>query len=294
MSKILVVGGAGFIGSHVADKLSEQGHKVIIYDIKNSLYIKQNQTMVLGDNHDSEKMRKVLDDGVDYVYNFSSIADIEEAKENLESMIDVNIKGNLKLMTECAEVGIKRYIYSSSIYVFSGHGALYKASKQSAELFIEAFNETKNLDYTIARCGTVYGDRASNWNGFKKIIEGIIFTNKLIYDGSGKEVRSFIHVKDLADHFVSLLDAKYKNKYVTLTGPDEISGFQFVELLQEIFEKDIIDSKIKYKGESRPNHYINTPYKFFPRSSKKLIKDSYIELGQGIIEYANILKDKEE
>ena len=127
MSKILIVGGSGFIGSHVADELSESGHEVIIYDIKESEYLSEKQQMIIGKNDDSEKIGKVLDTGIDYVYNFSSIADIEEAKENIDSMINVNIKGNLVLMNECCKAGVKRYIYSSSLYVFSGYGTLYIA-----------------------------------------------------------------------------------------------------------------------------------------------------------------------
>ena len=98
MSKILVVGGSGFIGSHVADKLTEDNHEVVLLDVKESKYRADNQKMIIGDNLDAKKLDDILETGFDYVYNFSSIADINDAKENYNSMIDVNLKGHLNLM----------------------------------------------------------------------------------------------------------------------------------------------------------------------------------------------------
>ena len=75
MSKILVVGGSGFIGSHVADKLTGENHEVILYDKNESLYKLKNQEMIIGNNLDTKKLYDILKTGVDFVYNFSSIAE---------------------------------------------------------------------------------------------------------------------------------------------------------------------------------------------------------------------------
>jgi len=293
MSKILVVGGSGFIGSHVADKLTSENHDVIIYDIKDSPYISKNQEMVTGGILDLDKIKSIINNGIDYVYNFASIADIKEANKNNDSVIDVNIKGHLKLMEACFENHVKRYIYSSSLYVYSQYGSMYKASKQSAELYIEAFNEINELDFTIVRCGTVYGPRAQDWNGFYKLIKKIIQDKQLVYEGSEDEVRSFIHVEDVAELFVQVLDDKYKNEFVIINGPEKYSGKEFLKLLGEIFEGDLEKSLMKFTEERRPGHYVVTPYKYFPRKAKQITKDSFIELGQGILDLANHIQDTE-
>lgn len=291
MSKILVVGGSGFIGSHVADKLTGENHEVILYDKNESLYKLKNQEMIIGNNLDTKKLYDILKTGVDFVYNFSSIADINDAKNNHELMIDVNIKGHLNLMEACASADVKRYIYSSSLYVYSDYGSLYKASKQSAELFIEAFNELNKLDFTVVRCGTIYGPRAQEWNGFYKIIKQVVVDKQLIFDGSGDEIRSFIHVEDVAELFVKVLNEKYVNEYVNINGIEKYSGNDLVKLIESIFKGTIKKSSMKYKGKTRPDHYVLTPYRYFPKKSKNITKDSYIELGQGILHLANHIKE---
>jgi len=291
MSKILVVGGSGFIGSHVADKLTEDNHEVALLDVKESKYRADNQKMIIGDTLDAKKLNDILETGFDYVYNFSSIADINDAKENYNSMIDVNLKGHINLMDACSRANVKRYIYSSSLYVYSNYGSMYKASKQSAELFIEAFNEINKLDFTVVRCGTIYGPRAQEWNGFYKLIKQIVIDKQLIYESSKDEIRSFIHVEDVAELFVKVLDEKYINEFVNINGFERYSSKDFVRLIESIFEGNIEKSLMKYEDRKRPDHYVVTPYKFFPKKSKNITKDSYIELGQGILDLANHIKD---
>ena len=291
MSKILIVGGSGFIGSHVADKLTNENHEVVLYDVKDSPYKSKNQRLIIGNNLNTEKLNKTLSNEFDYVYNFSSIADIKEANENFDSVIDVNIKGHLNLMRACVVNHVKRYIYSSSLYVYSQYGSMYKASKQSAELYIEAFNEINNLNFTVVRCGTVYGPRAQKWNGFYQLINSIVRDKKLVYEGSGDEVRSFIHVEDVAELFVNVLEDKYNNEFVNINGQERYSGIEFVKLLEDIFEDNLEKPLLNYKDRKRPDHYVVTPYKYFPRKAKNITKDSYIELGQGILDLANHIQD---
>jgi|TARA_B100001971_G_C18260476_1_gene586324 UDP-glucose 4-epimerase len=291
MSKILIVGGSGFIGSHVADKLTNGNHEVVLYDVIDSPYKSKNQEMIIGNNLDTEKLYDILKTGIDYVYNFSSIADINAAKNNFNLMIDVNLKSHLNLMEACASTNVNRYIYSSSLYVYSNYGSLYKASKQSAELFIEAFNELNKLDFTIVRCGTVYGPRAQEWNGFYQLIKRVVRDKQLIFDGSGDEIRYFIHVEDVAELFVKVLDEEYINEFVTINGSEKYSGKDLVKLIENIFEDNINKSLMKFKGTKRPDHYVVTPYKYFPKKSKHITKDSYIELGQGILDLAHHIKD---
>ena len=69
MEKILVVGGAGFIGSHVSDKLTSKGYEVIIYDLIDSPYVKDSQKMIIGGINNENKLKKVLNEDIKYVFN---------------------------------------------------------------------------------------------------------------------------------------------------------------------------------------------------------------------------------
>ena len=92
MDKVVVIGGSGFIGSHTADVLSEIGYDVVVFDNKQSPWIKDNQRMVVGDVLDYELIYDVLLDAK-YVYHFAGIADIAEAKERPVDTIRINILG---------------------------------------------------------------------------------------------------------------------------------------------------------------------------------------------------------
>ena len=81
MKKIIVFGGSGFLGSHVADKLSHSGYNVSIFDKVESNFILNNQKMIKGNITNSEEVNNALK-GIDYVYNFAGLADIEESKKD--------------------------------------------------------------------------------------------------------------------------------------------------------------------------------------------------------------------
>jgi len=124
LKSVIVFGGAGFLGSHVADELSNQGFYVIIFDIKKSSYLRANQQMVVGNILDKEKVREVVSK-VDAVFHFAAIADIQEARDNPVDAVNFNVIGTMHILEACREFKIKRFIYSSTIYVYSDHGSFY-------------------------------------------------------------------------------------------------------------------------------------------------------------------------
>ena len=83
MEKALVIGGGGFLGSHVSDLLTQGGYDVSIFDHKISPYISVDQQMIIGDILDRDMIRKAIK-GVDYVFHFAAVADIKEARDNPE------------------------------------------------------------------------------------------------------------------------------------------------------------------------------------------------------------------
>jgi UDP-glucose 4-epimerase len=154
--KIIVFGGAGFLGSHVADELTRRGHSVCIFDLLMSPYLQESQIMIQGDILDQEQVRSAIR-GMDCVYHFAAIADIDDARNNPVDTAKFNILGTMYILDACREFSIKRFMYSSTVYVYSDHGSFYRSSKQSCELFIENYNREYGLDFTIMRYGSLYG-----------------------------------------------------------------------------------------------------------------------------------------
>ena len=150
MAKVLVLGGSGFLGSHVADHLTNLNYEVSIYDQIESKWLKSSQTMIIGNLLDYKNLNKILS-GFDYVYNFAAKADLNDTLRKPIETIETNILGNMNVLKACHENKIKRFIYGSTVYVNSSAGGFYRCSKQAAENYIEEFYKQFGLEFTILR-----------------------------------------------------------------------------------------------------------------------------------------------
>ncbi|HOW53932.1 MAG TPA: NAD(P)-dependent oxidoreductase [Syntrophorhabdaceae bacterium] len=280
--KVIVFGGSGFLGSHVADALCDAGHKVTVYDVRKSDYLKPTQKMIVGDILDEAKVRKVAR-GADVIYNFAGIADIDEASRKPIETVQQNILGNTILLDAAREGGVKRFIYASTVYVYSDSGSFYRCSKAACENYIETYHKQYGLDYTILRYGTLYGTRTDRRNSIYRFIEQAMKENRIIYPGDGNEIREYINVFDAAQASVEILSEEFRNEHVIFTGHYPLKVNEMLVMIKEILKKDI---KIEYvfpKSQDPIDHYRVTPYTFIPKVGKKYVKHFYTDMGQGLL-----------
>jgi len=280
--KIIVFGGSGFLGSHVADVLSKAGHSVIIFDIKQSPYIEPTQQMIIGDIL-NEKLVNEAVKGIDILYNFAGIADIEDASQKPIETIKYNILGNCVLLEAARAANIKRFIYASTIYVYSNSGSFYKCSKSACENYIDTYQRQFGLDYTILRYGTLYGPRADSRNSVNRFITQAMTEGKITYPGYGNEIREYINVIDAAEASVEILDDAFKNEHCIFTGNYPMKIDELFVMIKEILKKNIVFEFIKPKSDDPIDHYTITPYTFIPKVGKKYTKRYYTDLGQGLL-----------
>ena len=222
MKKAVVFGGSGFLGSHVCDKLSESGYNVTVFDKRESEFIKGKYNIVIGDILSEDKVFKVIEDA-NIVFNFAGIADINMAESNPIATVNYNILGNTIILEACRKASIERYIFASSIYVYSSFGGFYRCSKQASELYIENYHEVHNLNFTILRYGSLYGPRSDMSNGIYRFINQALTDKKMVFKGKSDSSREFIHVEDAAESSVKILDPKYANQHIILTGNQFLS-----------------------------------------------------------------------
>ena len=279
MKNVVVIGGSGFMGSHVADELSNSGYKVTIFDCKQSPWIRDDQRMFLGDVLNLEQLNEVIHKS-DFVYHFAGEADIEAARKNPYKSIESNVMSTLGILDSIKESNIKRFVFASTMYVYSPFGSFYRASKQASELLIEAYHEAYNINYNLLRYGSLYGPRAQDWNGLKKYVQEIINNGKLTYPGNGSELREYIHAHDAARLSVDILDEKYINQAITLTGNQSMSS---QEIINMIFEIKGLKSDIDFQSDVSNYHYSSTPYRYTPKKAKKIVPHEFIDIGQGIL-----------
>ena len=197
MKKVAVVGGSGFLGSHVADQLSESGYEVLIFDKVVSSWLRPEQKIFVGDLLDEKALAEALA-GCNTVYNFAAIADIDDALNKSIETVRVNVLGNSMVLEACRNAGVQRYVYASTVYVYSREGGFYRCSKQAAEHYVEEYQRTYGLDYTILRYGSLYGPRSDESNGLWRIVKHALDSGKLRYQGSPEAMREYIHVEDAA------------------------------------------------------------------------------------------------
>jgi UDP-glucose 4-epimerase len=277
--KAIVFGGSGFLGSHVADALTEAGYDVIIYDLKPSPFLRNNQKMVVGDITDVGLVNASVK-GCHVVYNFAGISDIDEASKKPLESVQCNILGNAIIMDACRLFGVKRFVFASTLYVYSKTGSFYRATKQACELLIESYNEVYNLPYTILRYGSLYGPRADERCFIHKVIKQAVTQKKIVREGDGNEIREYIHVYDAARGSVESLADEFKNQYVIITGNQQMRVRDVLSMVKEILDNRI---GIEYLPARESFHYEITPYNFSPKLAKRIVHKSYIDLGQGIL-----------
>ncbi len=280
--KCLVTGGSGFLGSHVADELTNKGYKVTIYDKKKSLYLKKDQKFIKGDICNFRKLQKAVSKS-QIVYNFAGLSDLNNAiKEPLLS-VKLNVLATVQLMELCTKFKIKRFIHASSVYAISKDGGFYRSSKKAAEEYIEEYKNIHNLKFTILRFGSLYGSRSQKNNGLIKILHKALKKKQIVYSGTNNSVREYINVEDAAKACVKILSKKFENKYILLTGNKKI---KINKLLNFIKNKIRSNKKIKYLRSEKhyQGHYISNPYTYKSIIGKKLNisnqKNFYYEIGK--------------
>lgn len=286
--KILITGGAGFLGSHVADSLSDAGHEVTIFDIRTSPYLREEQKMILGDILDQPTLANAVE-GFDVVYHFAGIADIDECTSKPIDTVKYNILGTVNLLEASRQANIKRFVFGSSAYVYSDSGYFYRSSKQACESFIENYHDLFGLDYTCLRYGSLYGSRADERNSIYRMIQQALRDSLITYHGTGEELREFIHVKDAAEISVKILEPEFANQHITLTGNEKMRYHDLLEMIREMVGSNVA---IDIRPSQRKAHYKITPYNFSPKLGRKLVNNPHIDMGQGLLQCMAELYEK--
>jgi UDP-glucose 4-epimerase len=290
IKKVVVVGGSGFIGSHVADCLSDNGYQVTIFDYIYSPWLREDQNMIIGDILDTEALEQTIK-GAKFVYNFAALADLNQALDNPVKTVKINILGNINVLEACRIHNVERFIYASTVYVHSREGSFYRCSKQSSEYYVEEYQKVYNLDYTILRYGSLYGPRADDTNGVYRIISSALKTGKVQYKGNIESMREYIHVDDASRASILILDESFKNESVILTGQEPMRVGDLLKMIAEIL--NFTDDSVEFLEGEYSGHYVRTPYAYQPKLGRKYIPSTHVDLGQGLLQVITDLDNPE-
>ena len=278
--RVVVCGGSGFLGSHLADALTDSGFQVTVFDRVRSRHLRPGQQMVVGDILDRDAIREALQDR-DYVYHFAGLSDLDDASTQPLETVRLNIMGTVMLLDAAVQAGVKRFVYASTIYVYSDLGGFYRCSKQAGELYVEEYQQRYGLDYSILRHGTLYGPRADERNSLHRYLRQGLVDGAIRFTGSPDDVREYIHVRDAARLSVEVLSEAFRNQHIILTGHHPTKATDLANMIQEILHKRVT---VQFAGTTNTAHYVVTPYSFLPKIGHKLVSNRYVDMGQGLLE----------
>ena len=264
-SKILVAGGAGFIGSHIVEKLLKANKEVTVLDnlytgqIENLERHSQNKNFrfVKGDVRNLDLVKQVVGD-VDAVFNLAAIVSVPRSIENPLLVNDVNVGGALNLLKASSDSGVKRFVQSSSASVYGNPEKLplredsptkpispYAVAELAAENYANAFYSVYGLETVCLRYFNVFGPRQT-CSSYSGVIT--IFVNQLLRNqsptvlGDGEQTRDFVYVEDVASaNILALTQNSAQGEIFNISSGRATTLNTLVKLLQETMGKMNLD-----------------------------------------------------
>lgn len=211
--KVVVTGGAGFIGSHLVEKLLALGAQVTVID--NLLHGNKlehlgeqpNLSLNEGDVRDTGVVSEALKDK-DLVFHLAAIVGVEETQMTPLEVLDVEIQGTLNMLNLAVNNGIKRIIFASSSEVYGDSAELmkeegcfspkstYAVAKLVGEEYCRAFYQKYGLDYTCLRYFNVYGPRQDERFVISRFVNRMLSRQPIVIYGDGKQTRDFTYIDD--------------------------------------------------------------------------------------------------
>ena len=264
--KILVTGGAGFIGKYLVEKFLKE-HEVRIYDNLSSS--EQNITSLIGQGADFVK-GDILDyktlekssKGYDVIIHLAAKSDVVKSVSNPKETLDVNVNGTTNVLKACVENKIPKIIFASSSAVYgdckdfpitedtiTNPISPYGSSKLEAEKKIKDIAKKNGINYIILRMFNVYGKGQNELYAgvITKFLKNISENKEIIIFGDGKQTRDFISINDVVKSFECALKSNQNETYNIASGKS-ISINELSKMILKHFDKKI---KIKYKEEQK-------------------------------------------
>jgi len=261
MSKIVITGGAGFIGSHIGEALARAGHIVVLVDNLDDYYSPKlkkrnidcvlrsgNATFVKADVTDIDALRRIINKDVDYVFHEAAQPGVRISVEDPFKPNNVNVLGTLNVLQASLEAGVKRVINASSSSVYGKVKYLpfdenhptqpispYGVSKLAAEHYCRVFYEVYGLPTVSLRYFTVYGPRMRPDLAISIFTKNMLSNKPITIFGDGNQTRDFTYIEDVVEANMQLLRTnKADGKAINIGSGNRISVNNLVAYLGEV------------------------------------------------------------
>ena len=265
MSKILITGAAGFIGSQLAYKFIKEGHKLILvdnmsYGHEDNLIFKDvdlNEVLFKYDIRDREALESLFStEDFDYVYNIAGIAPLPDCQSNPCEAVDVNVNGFVNILELSRIYGVKTVIQASTNAMYENCTAfpthesdfplptlIYPNTKYCAERFAQSYCDTYGMNVCCVRFANVYGPHVDclrkqpPFVGY--LIRELYYDRTPVFHSNGKQARDYIYVDDLTDLLEKVQSCNGFDT-VNCSSNKSYSVRQIYDIAQDIMHKTIL------------------------------------------------------
>ena len=256
---ILITGGAGFIGSHIANELIEDNEVTIIDNlstgnIKNLKYPEHDNLNFINEDICKADLDE-LTQGIDYIFHLAAMASVPLSVENPIKCNEINLNATVKLLESAVKQDVKKIVFSSSSAVYGENKNMplketeppmptspYAASKASCELYLKSFYESYGLNYTALRYFNVFGPKQDKNSQYAAVIPNFISAllegHRAEIYGDGEQTRDFVYVGDVVRANISASKSNY-NGIVNVASGEKLTINQLYDIIKETLESDL-------------------------------------------------------
>jgi UDP-glucose 4-epimerase len=264
-TKCLVTGGAGFIGSNLAEELIRQGAKVNILDNFSTGY-RENLEEIPGDfdfiegdlNDDAALLRAI--DGVDIVFHQAALPSVPRSVENPLETHQACVNGTFNVLVKAKDAGVKRLVYAASSSAYGDQEVLpkvetmrpeplspYAAAKLTGEYYCRVFNEVYGLQTISLRYFNVFGPRqnpSSAYSGvISRFIDSLMKGEPPVIYGDGEQTRDFTYISNVVDANINAAQASYGiGEVINTANGEKVSLNELLDVLKKITGRTGLDA----------------------------------------------------
>ncbi len=238
--KVLITGGAGFIGRHLIKKLVERGHEPICFDLIETDLCES----IVGNITDRDAVFDAVKD-VEAVLHLAAEADINRARLDQARCVAVNVGGTQNVIEACVRYDVPLHfvstccVYGDTVEHPSNEQSpcvpteIYATTKLLSEYMIKEHADRQGLRYNILRYGTTYGPEMRPALAVYIFIRQALTDIPFTIDGSGKQTRCLIYIDDLVEGTLAVLEKGVMNETINLVSCEELSVLQMTEIIRE-------------------------------------------------------------
>jgi nucleoside-diphosphate-sugar epimerase len=282
-SKVLVTGGAGFIGSNLADEMIRQGAKVSIIDNlvtgfeENLGEISGDFEFIKGDLNDDAALSKAID-GCEIVIHEAALPSVPRSVDNPAETHDACVNGTFRLLVKSRDVGVKRFIYAASSSAYGDQPTLpkvetmrpdplspYAAAKLTGEYYCRVFNSVYNLETFSLRYFNVFGPRqnpSSMYSGvISRFVDAIYSGKQPVIYGDGEQSRDFTYIANVVDANIKAAQASRGfGEVINVANGERVSLNELLAVLKAIAGKPEVeaDHQPERKGDVKHSQADNS------------------------------------